>query len=348
MIHRALVAGLGSIGQRHLRLLRAALPEADIRILRHSSCEERIEHANGCFSRLEEAVAFAPDLAIIANPAPFHIATASALAETGVHLLVEKPVSDSCAGIAELIELCTARRQVFQVGYNLRFQKTLQCFRSEVAAGRIGSVRAVRCEVGQYLPSWRSDVDYRETVSAKKALGGGVLLELSHELDMLRWVFGEVDWLSAWIGRESELEIDVDDSAMLQLRFANGPIAQLAMDFVRRDTTRICTAIGDKGSLRWDSLSGKVDFFNPRLGHWIEIMQVRPDRDASYRAQIAALLANIELASGKTVNLTEQNQMAAMGSDGLAATRLIDAAKLSNVKRGRRVNVGEDMERWVC
>ena len=88
----------------------------------------------------------------------------------------------------------------------LRFLETLQCFRAEMAAGRIGAVHAVRCEIGQYLPAWRPDADYRTTVSAQKALGGGVLLELSHELDLLRWVFGEVDWLSAWIGRQSALE----------------------------------------------------------------------------------------------------------------------------------------------
>ena len=248
MIRRALVAGLGSIGRRHLGLLRAALPEADIRVLRHSGCNEAIEYANGCFSRLEEACAFAPELAVIASPAPFHIATATALAETGAHLLVEKPVSDSCAGVSELIELCAARGQLFQVGYNLRFLETLQCFRTEIAAGRIGTVHAVRCEIGQYLPAWRPDADYRTTVSAQKALGGGVLLELSHELDMLRWVFGEVDWLSVWIGRQSALEIDVEDSAMLQLGFTSGPVAQLGMDFLRRDTTRTCTALGAEGS----------------------------------------------------------------------------------------------------
>lgn len=91
MISRALVAGLSTNGRRHLRLLRAALPESDIRVLRNSGCAETIEHADGCFSRLEEACAFVPDLAVIASPAPFHIAAATALAETGAHLRVAAP-----------------------------------------------------------------------------------------------------------------------------------------------------------------------------------------------------------------------------------------------------------------
>lgn len=341
MSHRVLVAGLGSIGRRHLRLLRAALPESDIRVLRHSSCDEEIEHANGCFSRLEEACAFEPGLAVIASPAPFHIATATALAETGAHLLVEKPVSDTCVGVPELIALCAARGQVFQVGYNLRFLETLQCFRAEITAGRIGPVQAVRCEIGQYLPAWRPDADYRSTVSAQKALGGGVLLELSHELDLLRWVFGEVDWLSAWIGRQSALEIDVEDSAMIQIGFAGGPVAQLSMDLLRRDTTRTCTALGANGSLRWDAVAGRVDHFDPEVGRWTMVTQLTPERDASYRAQIAALLSAIAEGPGQAVRPTARRQIAASGTDGLAVMRLVAAARRSDSRQGLRIQMGE-------
>lgn len=341
MIRRALVAGLGSIGRRHLRLLRAVLPEADIRVLRHSGSDEVFEHASGRFSRLEEACAFAPDLAVIASPAPFHVATASALAETGAHLLVEKPVSDTSAGVTELIARCAAGGQVLQVGYNLRFLESLQRFRAEIAAGRIGTVQAVRCEVGQYLPSWRPDADYSTTVSAQKALGGGVLLELSHELDLLRWVFGEVDWLSAWIGRQSALEIDVEDSAMLQIGFATGTVAQLGMDFLRRDTTRTCTALGSQGSLRWDAVAGRVDYFDPEEGRWTEVVQITPQRDASYRDQIAALLEAIAEGPGPAAQATSQHQIAAMGSDGLAVMKMVEAARRSDAEQGLRVQLGE-------
>lgn len=332
MIRRALVVGLGSIGKRHLRLLREALPEADIRVLRHSGCDGVIEHADGCFARIEEACAFAPELAVIASPAPFHFTTATALAEAGAHLLVEKPVSNRTDGVAELVALCAEQSQVLQVGYNLRFLDSLQTFRAEVAAGRIGAVQAVRCEIGQYLPGWRPDVDYRTTVSAQKALGGGVLLELSHELDMLRWVFGEVDWLSAWTGQQSALEIDVEDCAMLQMGFSGGAVAQLGMDFLRHDTTRTCTAIGATGSLRWDAVAGGVEHFDPDAGAWRQVMQVTPDRDASYRAQVAALLAVIR---------GTPDGIAAQGVDGLAVMRLVEAARLSDEHQGLRVRPGE-------
>ncbi|MEK9923407.1 MAG: hypothetical protein VW521_11115, partial [Rhodospirillales bacterium] len=80
MIQKALIVGLGSIGLRHLRLLREALPEADIRVLRHTNTAELNKDSDGFFFRLEDACSFAPELAVIANPSPFHIATALALA----------------------------------------------------------------------------------------------------------------------------------------------------------------------------------------------------------------------------------------------------------------------------
>jgi predicted dehydrogenase len=328
MIDCALVVGLGSIGKRHLRLLRAALPNADIRVLRHSGCEGAIEHADGCFDRLEEACSFAPQLAVIATPAPFHLPVATSLAQAGAHLLVEKPIADGAAGVADLVTLCSNQRRQLQIGYNLRFLGTLQRFRTEVAEGTIGPVRIVRCEVGQYLPSWRPGADYREAASARRELGGGVLLELSHELDMLRWVFGEVEWVSAWTGRQGPLEIDVEDSVMIQMGFTGGQVAQLNMDFLRRDTTRVCTAIGDLGSLRWDAVTGSVARFASDTSAWNELLSTPPERDATYAAQIDALLASID--SGNP------DGIAARGADGLAVMQLIDAVRASEADEGRR------------
>jgi predicted dehydrogenase len=328
------VVGVGSIGKRHLRLLREALPSADIRVLRHSGCQEPIEHADGCFEQIEAAIDFAPEIAVIASPAPFHLSAALPLAEVGTHLLVEKPVSDATEGVAELIALCEARGTVLQVGYNLRFLETLQLFRDVLNAGRIGSVLAANCEIGQYLPGWRPDTDYRKSVSAQKELGGGVLLELSHELDMLRWLFGEVSWLSAWTGRLGELDVDVEDYAMIQMGFDDGPVAQLSMDFLRHNTTRTCTVIGSNGSLQWDAMTGEVKHYCPDARSWVGLITKCPDRDFSYRSQIKAFLAAID---GMPSNY------AAKGQDGLAVLKLIDAARHSDAQQGRRVAIGGGM-----
>lgn len=335
LINRILIAGLGSIGRRHLRLARELLPEADIRVLRHQVCDSIPEHANGCFSSLEQAVDFAPQIAIIASPATHHVAAAQALAEVGVHLLVEKPLSATVAGVAQLLETCREQKTVLLTGYNLRFLSSLQRFRDLLSESVIGRVLSVRCEIGQYLPSWRPDSDYRQCVSARQELGGGALLELSHELDYLRWIFGEVEWVKATLSRQSSLEIDVEDTAHLTLGFAsaangNKLIGTVNLDFIRHDTTRLCTAIGEKGSLRWNGLTGVVELFEAGAKEWRELFRHQHQRDDSYLAEWQNFIDCVS--EHKTPFIT--------GEDGLKVLQLIEAARKSS-ESGCQVNVAK-------
>lgn len=330
---RVLIVGHGSIGQRHLRLVRESLPGADIRVLRHQPSDDVPEFANGIFSNLAAACAFGPQVAVIANPAPFHVDTARGLIEAGAHLLVEKPSSHDSAGVADLLRRARETGRVFQVGYNLRFLPSLERFRECVQAALVGRILSVRCEIGQYLPDWRPGTDYRQGVSARQALGGGALLELSHELDYLRWIFGEVAWVNAWIGKQSALEIDVEDSAHLTLGFApdaagNRPVAVLSLDFIRRDTTRQCVAIGETGSLRWNGIAGTVEHLAPGKG-WQMVFQHTPGRDESYRAQWRHFLGCVRDGAVPRVD----------GADGLAVVNLVAAARQSSAAWGARVTV---------
>lgn len=334
MINRILIVGLGSIGKRHLRLARELIPNADIRVLRHQATNEVPEYSSGCFSSIEEAVAFAPQIAVIASPAPFHIATAQALAEVGVHLLIEKPLSASLSGVMQLLETCQNQSVVLLTGYNLRFLPSLQRYRDLLGEGVVGKVLSVRCEIGQYLPSWRLDSDYRQGVSARHELGGGVLLELSHELDYLRWIFGEVDWVKASLSRQSMLEIDVEDTAHLTLGFASALdgyqlIGAVNLDFVRHDTTRLCTAIGEKGSLRWNGLTGEVLFYGAGKKEWELMFSHQHHRDDSYMAEWKNF---IECVNTHKIPLIT-------GEDGLKVLQIIEAARYSAKSGGQMVEV---------
>jgi predicted dehydrogenase len=331
-IRRILIVGYGSIGQRHLRLVRESLPNADIRVLRHQVSDEIPEFANGCFSSLESAQAFRPELAVIANPAPFHLPVAQALIAEGCHLLIEKPLAADSVGVVACLELARAHGVVCQVGYNLRFLSSLQEFRRLVQAGLVGRVFSIRCEIGQYLPSWRPGTDYRQGVSARADLGGGVLLELSHEIDYLRWIFGEIRWVCAWTGRLGGLDLDVEDTAHLTLGFSADSyeaVGMLSMDFVRRDTTRQCLAIGTNGSLRWNALNGSVERYVPESAAWQEIFCYRHGRDDSYLAQWQHFMACVENSEKPCVT----------GEDGLAVVRIVEAAKRSASIYGQRVDV---------
>jgi predicted dehydrogenase len=318
------MVGHGSIGQRHLRIARGLLPNADIRVLRHQKCESVPEYADGCMSSMNDALAFAPQAAVIASPSTFHMQTAPPLAEAGVHLLVEKPLAASSGVVAQLLASCATHGNVLMTAYNLRFLPSLQAYRERIQFGVIGKVLSVRCEIGQYLPSWRPGSDYRQAVSASRALGGGALLELSHEIDYLRWIFGEVAWVQASLTKQSNLQIDVEDTAHLILGFkadAEGRnlIANLNMDLVRHDTTRQCLAIGEHGSLRWNGLTGVVELFPSGGTAWEQLFEHRSQRDESYTAEWQHFLACIR--DGVTPLIS--------GQDGLAALNIIEAARRS-------------------
>ena len=290
------------------------------------------EYADGCFFKKEEAIAFFPQIAVIANPAPFHIYAAQPLADAGVHLLIEKPLSSSIDGVLQLIKTCHKQGTVLLTGYNLRFLPSLHLFRNLLIDNTIGRVSSVRCEIGQYLPSWRPSTDYRQAASARHELGGGVLLELSHELDYLRWIFGEVEWVTATLCRQSTLEIDVEDTAHLILGFVSKDdrsqlIGTVNLDFIRHDTTRNCTAIGEKGTLRWNGLTGVVELYEAEAKEWRKLFRQHHFRDDSYLAEWKNFI--------DCVNQDETPLVT--GGDGLAVLKIIDSARVSFNNNSKKI-----------
>jgi predicted dehydrogenase len=324
MINRILIVGNGSIGMRHLRIARERFPNAQINVLGHRAASDIPEFSNGYLTTIAEAIQFAPQVAIIANPSTFHTPTAQALAINGTHLLIEKPISSTLGGVFELIETCKENDCVLQVGYNLRYSPSLQKFRELLIGEEIGKLLSVRCEVGQYLPTWRPEKDYRQGVSANADLGGGVLLELSHELDYLQWIFGAVEWVRATLTRQSSLEIDVEDSAHLTLGFVSNRsqhqlIATLNMDFIRHDQTRACIAIGENGSLKWDGILGEVSVFEKGASNWKRLFAHTPLKDETYLAEWQEFLNCINMGLKPSVT----------GQVGLQVLEIIESVRRS-------------------
>jgi predicted dehydrogenase len=335
LINRILIVGLGSIGKRHLKLARELFPRSRIAVLRREAESIVPEYADYSFSNITEALEFSPQMAVIANPATFHLSVAKDLAKIGTHLLVEKPLSATSKGVSDLLDICREKKARLATGYNLRFLPSLQKFKAMLDNNTIGAVWSVRSEVGQFLPSWRLDVDYQKGVSAQHALGGGALLELSHELDYLRWIFGEVTWVQASLSKQSDLELDVEDTAHLIVGFHKKPrlqslIASVSLDFIRHDRTRSCTAIGKLGSLRWDGISGTVEIYEAQSQTWQVVYKYQDVRDESYLAEWNDFVTCITMKKEPFVS----------GQDGLKVLRIIEAARLSE-KTGRRVSVGD-------
>jgi predicted dehydrogenase len=282
---------------------------------------------------LDEARRFLPEIIVISNSASEHVNTALEFIGTGVSIFIEKPISHSTQDIVRLIHALDTTGGSLMLGYNLRYLTSLQEFRRYLHEGLVGKPLSVRCEVGQFLPNWRPEIDYRKGVSARRELGGGVLLELSHEIDYLRWLFGEVNWVRATLLRQSQLEIDVEDTVHLTIGFeerssAGQLVANLNMDFIRHDATRSCTVIGDKGTLRWDGILGEVSLFKPGESDWTVIFTKDNGIAETYILEWRELIRAAQEKTSPTVT----------AEDGLRVIEIIEAARLS-AKNGNQTAV---------
>ncbi len=321
----ALIVGLGSIGRRHLSNLTQLEPDLNVTVWhQHSSPND---HAADYAARpvhhvfnVRDALKAKPRFALITGPASVHVETALELAGRDIHLLIEKPLSNRLEGIDLLVALCREKKCALLVGYNYRFYPPLQAMRQAIDDGRIGRVLSVRAEVGQYLADWRPGVDYRQTVSARSELGGGALLELSHEIDYVRWLAGEITEVSARIGHVSDLELDVEDTAEITLAFASGAIGSIHLDMVQRAPTRTCKVIGTTGTLIWDGIRHHVRLYSSETSQWADVSapSVR-DRNESYRAELRHFL---DCVAGKATP-------AVTGEEGRRVLQIVLAARRS-------------------
>lgn len=329
IVKKVVIMGFGSSGQRFSETVRAHDPEVDLLVFSSQELAGLPFPATKSLSTLRD---FEPDVAIVCGAPSERLDAVNSLPDSVTAVLVEKPLAMNFSQGMELRHLLQKRNQTVQVGYNLRFSPSLRDFKRRTDAGEFGAVVSVRAETGHFLPNWRPGRDYRTTVSSQSIAGGGVLRELSHEVDYLQWIFGEIEWVSAWCGRQSELEIDVEDSAHLTLGFANPDrhkalVGQLNLDFVRHDNTRTVTAICAEGSLRWDGTSNEVHCWRAGESGWDLVFSETRLGTSTYDLQWESFRLSIDDLEPVQVSL----------DDGLAVLGVLDAAQASNAMGGTKV-----------
>lgn len=274
-IVKVLLAGLGSVGQRHARNLRAMFGagvellawrvRGDSAIITETMTLDRsvsVEHQLNIrsFASLDAALHAQPTAAIICNPSSMHVPTALAALSAGCHVLIEKPLSHSWHDVEHLIETATATNRVAAVCYQLRCHEVLRRLRELLDRGAVGQVQTVSAMWSEYLPDAHPYEDYRVSYAAQRALGGGVILCFIHELDYLIWLFGMPAEVSAVGGRLSDLDIDVEDTAEISLRSPGGPAIDVRLCFGERVRTRGCSIVGTDGRISIDLLAATLEW----------------------------------------------------------------------------------------
>jgi len=268
---RFLIAGLGSIGRRHLRNL-LSLGQADIILLRSQSDYPPDDELKAfpVVTDMDAALQYKPDAVIVSNPTALHLKVAIPAAKAGCHLLLEKPVSHSMQGVDELRSAVKRGGGSVLVGFQFRFHPSLLKIMQILSDRQIGRVLTCRSHWGEFLPGWHPQEDYRTGYSARKDLGGGVVLSLCHPLDYLHWMFGTVNELTAVTGKLSDLEIEVEDTAEVILNFHSKTIVSLHLDYIQQPPSHNLEVIGTDGCIRWNFTDGIVHLYQNANKQWIQ------------------------------------------------------------------------------
>jgi predicted dehydrogenase len=259
-----LIVGFGSIGKRHFDNLQQ-IGEVEIAVLtRRDVTIPGVKLYKSLYNALGQDF----DAVLVTNETSLHIQTALAFAEKGRNLFIEKPLSHNLKDIGRLAALANRRNLKVMIGCNMRFHPAVSLGKKLVQQGKIGRIISAQVRAGQYLPDWHPGRDYRNSYSARSDKGGGVVLDLIHELDYAGWFFGPASRVFAFCGKKSQLEIETEDTAEILLEFQNGVWCQVHLDYLQRAPARTFSIIGTEGVVEGDIINNNVRLFEAGRQNW--------------------------------------------------------------------------------
>ena len=289
---RLLVIGLGAMGRRRVRDGLAL--GCEVAVWRsHAGAEVgggAVPAVPACVDGPAAAALWSPTHVAVCTPTSLHLEALAWAVEQRCHVLVEKPLAHDPDGVEDVLDAARRAGLCVAVGCNLRFHPGLVAIKAAVDEGRLGRLLSLRAEIGQYLPDWHSTEDYRQSYAARRALGGGALLTLVHELDLAWWIAGPVTWSTGLATRVSDLDIDVDDLVELVCRHEGGAVSSIHADFLDRSFNRRSRWVGSEATVEW--VSGGATVLHAPEGERV-VLWADPgfSLESTYAAELADFLA---------------------------------------------------------
>ncbi len=313
---RILIIGLGSIGQRHAEAL-LAIGVIEIAALRTNKGQKQLDTSLDLIKMfIDEQKAFdwKPTHLIISNPTSLHMQYVKIAIDKGIKFLVEKPISDSLKEIGFINDFNSINGVV---GYNLRFHGLFSFVKRLIDNNAYGRVITAQLHVGQYLPNWHPYEDYRDAYYAKKELGGGGLRTLSHEIDLMQYFFGNVQYIFAKVETNSNLEIDVDDVTNIIASTEQCSQVQIHINLLDPNVKREGRIYFTEGVLEYDFMKSKITFTSNK-GKESVIYSQKENINTQYQNQMKEFVG------------IEKSKFACSFTQGINVMQIIEKCEESN------------------
>jgi predicted dehydrogenase len=259
---KVLILGFGSIARKHVQSIQKIVPGSQIFALRSGIEGEKYPGVTNIFS-LSEIDARSMNFCIISTPTSEHKNSIEQVINYGVPLFIEKPIHNSLQIRSTVLQL-TKANIVTYVACNLRFLDSLQYLKKNMAIIERKKINEVNVYNGSYLPDWRKNINFRDSYSANRELGGGVHLDLIHELDYIYWMFGIPLSVYSQFKNQSMLEISAFDYANYLLEY-DGFCASVVLNYYRRDSKRTLELVFADETWEIDILRNKITSNNQSI-----------------------------------------------------------------------------------
>jgi predicted dehydrogenase len=288
---KILIIGLGSIAQKHINALNVLKIQCQIYALRSNPNSKIIDGVINIYS-LDLIKELNFDFAIISNPTHLHYKYISILSEFGVNLFIEKPAVFKIDELNNLSKKIVKNNILTYVACNLRFHPCIVFLKNFFELNSYDKVNEVNIYCGSYLPEWRMGSDFREIYSVNSEMGGGVHLDLFHEIDYSFWIFGMPLYSKNFKSNKSNLKIDSYDYANYLLIYRNFAL-NIVLNYFRRDAKRVIEIVFDDFTWTVDLLKNSIIDNNSKIIFQAKDFNIRD----TYVKQMSYYLKNISLKS---------------------------------------------------
>jgi predicted dehydrogenase len=293
-LHKLLVVGVGSIGERHLRCFLATGRAEAAFVEINDSLRRTIAERYGVpgFKSLEEALATNPTAAVVCVPAHLHIPISTTLADRGLHLLIEKPLSTSFEGIDRLQAIVSDKRLTAGVAYVYRSHPLLTAMRAAIQDGKLGRPVELTAVSGQHFPTYRPA--YRDIYYKDRATGGGAIQDaLTHVINAVEWLLGPVERLVTDAAHQVLDGVTVEDTVHLLARHGS-VMASYSLNQYQAPNEFTLTVVCERGTIRWESHENRLRTMLAPSSAWQDETMPPLERDTLFVRQADQFLTSIE------------------------------------------------------